>query len=364
MITLKEIGFDQYFQDQIREEERSIHLVPARISEVHKESYKIISEHGEKGAKLKSSIFYQESDTVVYPCVGDFVLVKENEMGEDIIHRVLDRKSFFARVDPHMGTKTHLVARQSIIANYNYVFLMESLNYDYNLRKLERYLSIAWSSGGIPVVLLTKSDLCDDIEEKVKMVELIAPGVQVIAISVVTGDGLEKLEPYLQPGNTIALLGSSGIGKSSLVNAMVGAEVMKVSDIREEDSRGRHTTTHRELIFLRNGAMFIDTPGMRELGMWDNESGVSETFADIEELLGLCKYSDCSHNKEQGCAIREGLDQGSIDQKRWASYQKLIKEAEHTAKKAQMIRIKEKHAQKKSNSTRRVREWSVEQDSQ
>jgi len=200
------------------------------------------------------------------------------------------------------------------------------------LRRLERYLTISWQSGAIPVIILTKSDLIDDPTEQLMQVEEIAAGVDIIATSIKTRAGLDRLEKYLQSGKTCVFLGSSGVGKSSLLNALMGEDVMDVKEIREDDARGRHTTTHREMFTLPCGAHIIDTPGMREIGMWENTEGalvssVSDVFSDVEEYLGTCKFSDCRHESEPGCAIKKAIEDGVFTQERWESYQKLQREA-------------------------------------
>lgn len=284
LINLNEYGFHDNFAKQINNEEKQDGLIPARVISVQKESYKIISEYGENNAKLKGSIFYQDSKYQTYPAVGDFVLIKPNSMGDDIIYRVFSRQSYFSRLNPTMRNNIVSASEQIVAANFDYVFIMASLNYDFNIRRLERYLAAAWQSGGTPVVLLTKADLCDEYEDKVNEVKEIAPGVDVLAISSLTGLGIEGLDHFLKPCKTLVFLGSSGIGKSSLVNALAKESLMKVNIIREEDSKGHHTTTYRQLFKLENGVLIIDTPGMRELGMWDVEEGLGETFSDIEEL--------------------------------------------------------------------------------
>jgi ribosome biogenesis GTPase len=202
---------------------------------------------------------------------------------------------------------------------------------------LERYLTLAWQSGATPVILLTKADLVEDYWPYLTQVERVATGVNTHVVSAHTGHGLQRLNAYLQPGKTLVFLGSSGVGKSSLVNALAGKEVMAVSEIREYDSRGRHTTTHRQLLLLPTGAMVIDTPGMRELGMWDAGEGIADAFADVEKFLGKCRFSDCKHEKEPGCAIRAAIEAGELDFQRWESYQKLKEEA---VDKAEMLRRK------------------------
>ena len=212
-------------------------------------------------------------------------------------------------------------------ANFDYVFIMQSLNLDFNPKRLERYLTLAWQSGATPVVLLTKADLVDDPWAYVSAVERVASGVNIHVISAHTGDGMQRLNAYLQPGNTVVFLGSSGVGKSSLVNALAGQEIMTVNGIREDDSKGRHTTTHRQLIRLDSGVMIIDTPGMRELGMWQVSQGIGEAFADVDVFLGKCRFSDCTHTIEPGCAIRAAISSGELSQARWESYCNLQSEA-------------------------------------
>ncbi|ROR23641.1 ribosome biogenesis GTPase [Mobilisporobacter senegalensis] len=327
-MNLKNCGFDNYYQQQITREDIRIGLVPGRIIESHRELYRIITDEGETTARLKGSYFYSGEKSILYPTVGDYVLVKSNTLGDDIIYSVLARKTFFSRLNPTPG-----IGEQIVAANFDYVFIMTSLNYDFNIRRLERYLAAAWQSGGSPVIILTKADLVHDYNSQIAEVLEIAPGVPVIPISSHTGYGLEELNKYLQPSKTIVFLGSSGIGKSSLVNALTNDLIMPVKEIRKEDSRGRHTTTHRQMIRLKNDVFIIDTPGMRELGMWDVTSGIQEAFADIENLAEQCKFTNCSHQKEPGCAIQEALTNGNLDIKRWKSYCKLKKETQYKKRK-------------------------------
>ena len=294
--------------------------IPARVTAVHKERYEIVCAHGITHAKLKTKEYYV--DVQDFPTTGDFVMVNYIENGDSQIHATLPRKTFFSRRDPTPGR-----SEQAVAANFDYVFIMQSLNQDFNPKRLERYLTLAWQSGATPVILLTKADLVEDYWDYLTQVERVAAGVNTHVVSAHTGFGLNRLNAYLQPGKTVVFLGSSGVGKSSLVNALAGETVMTVNAIREDDSKGRHTTTHRQLIRLQNGVMIIDTPGMRELGMWDVSEGLGDAFADVERFLGKCRFSDCKHEREPGCAIRAAIAAGELDVARWESYQKLKEEA-------------------------------------
>lgn len=312
-------------------------LIPGRVIEVQREQYKIITNEGESAAKLKGSLFYNDAVASTYPAVGDFVFVKHNPYGEDIIYHVLERKSKFSRLDSWNEME------QIVATNFDYVFIMTSLNHDFNIRRVERYLTSAWESGAVPVIVLTKADLCSDNTSYLEQIEQITFGVSIASISSVTGEGMEKLSGFIKPGKTLVFLGSSGVGKSTLVNAIAGEEIMKVNGIREDDSRGRHTTTHRQLIMMENGTMIIDTPGMRELGMWKASEGLDTTFADIEELSKKCRFRDCSHENEPGCAVKAALESCELSVKRWESYLKLKKEIRYAERKESLdARLKEK----------------------
>lgn len=320
--NIKSYGYTEFYERQIEEFDiRDKELIPARIIEVHREIYHIATEFGKNTAKLKGSLFYNDEQNNIYPVIGDFVLVRRNPQGEDIIYKVLDRISKFSRIDS-FNKKEQIVA-----TNFDYVFIMTSLNHDFNIKRIERYLTAAYQSGAIPVIILTKSDLCSDCNYYKVLIEKIAIGVPIIVVSSFTGDGLYELNNYIKPTKTIVFLGSSGVGKSSLINAIAGGEIMKVNDIREDDSKGKHTTTHRQLVMLENGTMIIDTPGMRELGMWDVSEGINTSFEDVEEFASKCKFYNCSHESEPGCRVKEALENGELSIERWDNYTKLKKEA-------------------------------------
>ncbi len=294
--------------------------IPARVTAVHKERYEIVCEYGMSHARLKTKEYY--GGTEVFPTTGDFVMINYIENGDSQIIATLPRRTFFSRREPGPIPRD-----QAVAANFDYVFIMQSLNLDFNPKRLERYLTLAWQSGATPVVLLTKADLVDNYWDYLTAVERVAAGVSTHVVSAHTGYGLQRLNAYLQPGNTVVFLGSSGVGKSSLVNTLAGKEIMTVNGIREDDSKGRHTTTHRQLIRLDSGVMIIDTPGMRELGMWDVSEGLSDAFADVEQFIGKCRFSDCKHETEPGCAIKAAIAAGELDIARWESYRKLSEEA-------------------------------------
>lgn len=306
--------------------------LPARITAVHKERYELICEHGQIFGKLKASTYFANS-TEEFPTTGDFVLINYNQSGDSQILKTLERRSFFSRRDPTPGR-----GEQAVASNFDYVFILMSLNFDFNVKRAERYLTLAWQSGATPVVVLTKADLVEDYTEQIRRMEEVAIGVQIYVVSAKTGFGITGLKEFLRPRETIVLLGSSGAGKSSLVNALAEEDIMLIGDIREDDSKGRHTTTHRQLIKLNCGVMMIDTPGMRELGVWDVSLGLGEAFSDIEQYFGKCKFSDCKHQNEPGCAVKAAIAGGMLPQERWNSYLKLKQEAKFSDDKAAYLR--------------------------
>lgn len=290
-----------------------------RISEIRKNSYKILFEKTEIPAKLKGSFYEEDSEKL--PVVGDYVTFSYNPMGDSVITGVCDRTSFLQRPDQ---AKTGVM--QYMVANVDYTFIVTSLNEDYSYNRIARYASVVLQGGSVPVVVLTKSDLCNNVGRYVREVESISDNVRVHAISALYDIGLEELKEYFEPGKTICLMGSSGAGKSTLVNAITGQDTMKTSEIRAYDSTGRHTTTHRQLIQLENGVSIIDTPGMREVGMANMDSGIDNTFSDILELERCCKFSDCKHETEPGCAIKAALESGELSLDRYMLYQSLGEE--------------------------------------
>ena len=294
--------------------------IPARVTAVHKERFEIVCAHGITYARLKTKEYYV--DTQDFPTTGDFVMIHYIDNGDSLIISTLPRRTFFSRREPGPIPRD-----QAVASNFDYVFIMQSLNLDFNPRRLERYLTLAWQSGATPVILLTKADLVEDYWGYLTQVERVAAGVNTHVVSARTGYGLNRLNAYLQPGKTVVFLGSSGVGKSSLVNALAGEEIMEVNAIREDDSKGRHTTTHRQLIRLKNGVLVIDTPGMRELGMWEVSEGLSDAFSDVEAFIGKCRFSDCKHESEPGCAVKAAIASGKLDIQRWESYRKLSGEA-------------------------------------
>jgi len=310
--------------------------IPGRIIEAQRERFKVICEYGDVTAEIRGSFFHNHVNEVTenfsentalrdryeYPVVGDFVVIRYNGHGSSLVDAVLPRRSKFSRVDflGHASGYAKNVKEQVNAANFDYVFIMSSLNYDLNLKRLSRYLTASLQSGGFPVFVLTKADLVEDPSSQIAEVRKIAREVPVITISNKTGTGFEELVPFLEPAKTAVFLGSSGVGKSSLLNKLAGEQLMEVKAIRDDDSKGRHTTTFRQLFRLSSGALVIDTPGMRELGLWDSQEGISLAFSEVEELFSKCRFNDCSHKSEPGCAVLSALDTGSLSREKWNSY--------------------------------------------
>ena len=306
---------------------------------VHRDRYEVEVLGETLYAKLKTGVYYNMKLEVKFPTVGDEVDIIINPFGDSLIVGTKERKTGFLRNNPTPG-----MGEQTIAANFDYVFIMMSLNHNFNLNRMERYLTLAWQSGGIPVVILTKVDLTDDANEKIRLTREAAVGVDVYAISSITGYGMDELNKYFEKGKIIVFLGSSGVGKSTFANTLLGENIMDTNEIREGDSEGHHTTTHRQVIKLPGGAMIIDTPGMRELGMWEADEGVFQTFEDIETIILKCKYKNCSHKTELGCAVKTALQNGTLSEKRWHNYNMLKKESERAKhKETFFIRQKKKH---------------------
>jgi ribosome biogenesis GTPase / thiamine phosphate phosphatase len=317
--------------------------VPARVVAVHKETAIVRRDGGpDRSAGVSGRFRHEALAASDYPAVGDWVVLEPGVDGNDgsrsdsaVIAAVLPRRSAFVRsaADASRRTAGHLADEQVIAANVDIAFLVAGLDGDFNLRRLERYLAVAWSSGVMPVVVLNKADVGRDIEGRQVAVQAVAPGVPIVTLSALTGDHVSDLAPYLLPGTTAAVLGSSGVGKSTLVNTLLGDARQATASVREDDSRGRHTTTHRELFALPGGSLLVDTPGIRSLEVAGADVGVEAAFDDIADLAATCRFSDCGHDGEPGCAIRRSLDDGSLDPGRLASYRKLDRELRHAERK-------------------------------
>lgn len=319
MTRLESLGWTQR-QTEAFAPHAALGLLPARVVAEHQHVYTLLTEDAELLARVTGRLRYEADGRADFPAVGDWVAARP-QPGEDwaTIHAILPRRSRFSRKVAGEDAEEQIVA-----ANVDTVFLVMGLDGDYNPRRIERYLTLCWDSGADPVVLLSKSDLCDEPDARRREIETL--GAPVHLVSAKTGAGLEALEVHLQPGRTVALLGSSGVGKSTLVNRLLGEERLRTREVRASDDRGRHTTSARELIALPSGALVIDTPGMRELQLWDSAAGLGGAFADLEELAARCRFGNCGHESEPGCAVRGAVADGSLPAVRLASYQKLQRE--------------------------------------
>jgi ribosome biogenesis GTPase len=299
-------------------------LTPGRVVFEHTHIYTVLTESGEILAQVSGRLRHHAAGRQDFPAVGDWVaLARRPHGGRATITAVLPRRSRFAR--KVAGAK---VEEQVVAANVDTVFLVAGLDGDFNVRRLERYLVLARESGAMPVVVLNKADLCPDVDARIAEVEAIALGLPVLALSARGGQGLESLRSYLRPRETVAFLGSSGVGKSTIVNALIGRPVLRTREVRARDSRGRHASAARQLVVLPDGSLVIDTPGMRELQLWEVGEGLVETFEDIEALADECRFRDCRHRDEPGCAVKAAAAQGRLAAERLANYQKLQDELE------------------------------------
>jgi len=322
-------GWNAHWRD-LFEPYVSQHLIPGRVVAEHRDAYRIDTERGERPGALAGRLRHRATRRSDLPAVGDFVAVRLPDAdGPAVVDAVLPRRTAFVR--RAAGDRPD---DQVIAANVDTVFVMLGLDHDFNVRRIERYLAAVWESGANPVVLLNKADVCGDLDARIEAMRQAAIGVGVHAVSALTGEGLDALRPYLQEGLTAGVVGSSGAGKSTLLNRLLGRDVQATRDVREDDSRGRHTTTHRELFVLPGGGGVIDTPGMREFrlsGALSDVEGVESVFAHIEALAGQCRFADCAHHEEPGCAVRDAVAQGQLDAGRLASYEKLLKELRYEA---------------------------------
>jgi ribosome biogenesis GTPase len=340
--SLEQLGWNGFFTEAMAPLSRQ-GLVPARVIAEHRGLYRVSGTAGEMPAEVTGRLMFRAQERLDYPAVGDWVAAAVLDQGERaVIHHILPRTSVLAR--KHAGSK---IEGQAIAANIAIIFILIGLDRNFNLNRLERYLAVASGSGARPIVVLSKSDLAADSEEKAAEVRSRTDNAEVIAVSARTGAGLEGIRELLNGARTGCFIGSSGVGKSSLINRLAGSELLRTAEVRAADSKGRHTTSHRELFVLDSGGIVIDTPGMRELGLWDPGEGIERAFADIEELAAGCAFRDCTHRIEPDCAVRAAVDAGALEPARYESFLKLGREQEHLEARTDRFKQQEKKAHDK-----------------
>ncbi|TMB95882.1 MAG: ribosome small subunit-dependent GTPase A [Chloroflexi bacterium] len=352
MYTLEDLGWDAYFQQQLTAQPNIEGAEPARVAEELKGAYRIINQRGVVSAFLPGRFLHAAASGGL-PSAGDWVLARSLP-GEDraLIERLLERRTKLSR--QQAGEKT---GEQLLAANVDIVFVVASLNREYNVRRIERYLTAVWESGARPILVLNKADLAENTASALAETQVAAPGVPVQLTSAATGEGIEPLQRHLNPRETGVFVGSSGVGKSSIINRLAGREQQAVHDVRSSDDRGRHTTTSRQLLVLPGRGVIIDTPGLRELQLWDGGGGAGQTFAEIAALAQRCAFRDCTHEREPGCAVRAALEAEELDEGRLRSYRKLERERLFIARKHdQSLQTEEKRKWKRIQKNNRQRQ--------
>lgn len=321
-MNLTKYGWNEKWAEIFNSQIITKDLTPARVTAVFSDRYQIITEHGEKEGRMSGKMIFESVYAAKNPAIGDWVAVEFNPNGPCIIKSVLPRESCLQRQGVYGEVEAQVIG-----TNVDKCLLVQSLLGDFNIARLDRYVTMVWDSGSTPVIVLTKADLLGEEEtlEKVDQVRNSFFGIEVLAISSLTKQGVEELTEILEPSRTYMVMGSSGVGKSTLLNVLIGEEVMATAEVREDDQMGRHTTTHRQMFMLNNGAIYIDTPGMREVGLFSYD-GLDQTFNDVSQIANNCKFTNCTHDDEPGCAVREALETGVLSEDRWKSYIKLKKE--------------------------------------
>jgi ribosome biogenesis GTPase len=326
-MDLNKLGWNAFFEKHLRDADQQYSGV-GRISCENKSSYKLFCEYGELTATISGKLRNNSSNREDFPAVGDWVVFeKVDNENKAVIHHVLPRKSKFSRKIAGNTTQEQILA-----ANIDIIFIVSSLNYDFNPRRIERYLTMVWNSGANPVIILTKSDLCNNPDEMLVQIESVAFGTRIHVISNILNQGIDILRQYFSTGNTVALIGSSGVGKSTLINKLIGEDLLVTGELRSNIDKGKHTTTNRQMYVLPEGGLIIDSPGMRELQLWDVDNGLSQYFDDIENIAQNCCYSDCKHDSEPRCAVKEAISKGLLDKVRLESYVKMKSELDYLSK--------------------------------
>jgi ribosome biogenesis GTPase len=345
-MTLSSLGWDPFFESSLTPYARE-GCFPARVAIRRKGHYLLYAESGDLRGEIAGSMHFKARGTDDYPSVGDWVAARSTpDQTTALIFGILRRKSAFSR-----KVTGHKVDTQIIAANIDTALLVHGLDGPLNHRRIERYLVAALESGAQPVVVLNKADLCSDSEESLREVQQIVAGTPAVTTSATVAGGLQSLLPYFHEGKTAVLLGPSGVGKSTIANALLGKEYMATGNVRETDGKGMHATSHRELLPLSFGGLLIDTPGLRELQLFGTDGGVRETFADIEEIATECRFRDCRHDIEPGCAVTRAIDEGRLDPERLENYKKMLRELAHLERKTDLAaRLREKQRWKKLTS--------------
>lgn len=328
-MTLEELGWNSFFAENFRQF-RDKGLVPGRVLLEHKSELQVFCEKGSYTAKISGKIRHNAGSREELPVIGDWVALRILQDGSAVIEALLPRKTTVSRLTT--GFRKKLVGQSEIQvlgANIDVIFIVTGLDRDYNLRRLERYLTLVYNSGATPVIILNKRDLCPDIDEKILEIENLAFGVPVHAINAKGEDNLHELLQYFKKGQTVSLLGSSGVGKSTIINNLLGYERQRTNPVSEAVNKGQHTTSNRELIFMPEGGIIVDNPGMREIDLFADDQDVAGAFQDIDDLAQFCRFSDCRHNSEPGCAVKQAVDNGELDVERLRNYKKMQQNNSH-----------------------------------